>query len=400
MFFQKIILSTLYESVIYCQNKCRCNYTYNGKKAFVNFAYCLLSFQRKMRFYLKKFFCVCVLLLFVFVWWSFSYEANTWNTDFSFAWWAKDFSIILLGWDSRVVPFYLTNNSDATISGNFDVVDAIEMSGWLRACKANWQNEIFGQYWTFEQTGFSLAWNSRFSGSVTLKFPEWYSGEYLWCITYTPFWNDDGQSINPQPRKALFLRAILSATASSYQLKVFPWNRRKADLASKWEIRFISQDMLLVYSTGVTTNSSWIAEFSALIPDGVYYVVYKWQSHLASYLSGVIIEAGSTINMFDFTTWSNLLWVQNFTNSEDNGFRYQIAWDLKSVDWKYDFTVNGNDIAIIKPWYGQDVDDFDPRDLNWDNKINVSDYAIIWANFEQQDVFFKNNTNEGLRFNY
>ena len=388
MFFQKIILSTLYESVICCQNKCRCNYTYNGKKAFVNFAYCLLSFQRKMRFYLKKFFCVCALLLFVFVWWSFSYEANTWNTDFSFAWWAKDFPIILLGWDSRVVPFYLTNNSDATISGNFDVVDAIEMSGWLRACKANWQNDVFGKYWMFEQTGFSLAWNSRFSGSVTLKFPEWYSGDYLWCITYTPYWEEDGQSINPQPRKALFLKAMLSATASLYQLKVFPWDRTKPTLANRWEIRFYDKNKQLVYfSWDIETDSWWIAEFSALIPDGVYDVIYKWQSHLASYLSGVQVSAWTTY-LFDFTTWLNLVWAKDKYNND--GFKYQIAWDLKNASWAYDFTINWMDVSVITYyWYvNNGVDPLDPRNLNWDDAINGSDLSIIWINFMQQDVFY------------
>ena len=376
--------------VVCCQNKCRCNYTYNSKKAFVNFVYCLLSFQRKMRFYLEKFFSVCVLLCTVFFWWSFSYETDTWNTDFSFAWGVKETQFMLLGWDPKVVPFYLTNNSDATISGNFDVVDAIEMSGWLHACKANWQNEVFGQYWTFGQTGFSLAWNSIFSGSVTLKFPEGYSGEYLWCITYTPSWTEDIGSLNPQPRKALFLKAILSATESLYQLKVFPWSRSKPSLANRWEIRFYNTgDELVYFKENILSDSWWNAEFSALIPDGLYNIVYKWQSHLASYLSGVRVIAWSTF-MFDFTSWSNLIWVQNKSESEDDWFKYQIAWDLKNVSWRYDFIVNWLDISVLTmSWYiDSGVSELDPKNLNGDAAINWSDLAIIWINFKQQDIFY------------
>lgn len=354
--------------------------------------YCLLSFQGKMRFYLKKLFLVSVLSVFVFVGFIFSYEANTWYTDFSFVWGLKENTIYLSGWETRTVSFYLMNNSDSTISGNFDVVDAVPMSWWLLACKANWQNEVFGRYWTFQQTWFSLWWGQTFSGSVNMKFPEGYSGEYLWCITYTPSGTEDIGSVNPQPRKALFLKAILNATASSYRLKVFPWSRSKSSLANRWEIRFYdANDELVYFNENILSDSWWNAEFSALIPDGIYTVVYKWQSHLASFMYDVPVIAGSTVG-FDFTTWNSLSWVQNYTNISDNGSKYQIAWDLKSIEGKYDFTVNWNDVSIVTvSWFVDYVDDLDPRDLNWDNVINVADLAIIWANFEKEDIFFLGN---------
>ena len=364
----------------------------------VNFVYCLLSFQRKMRLCLKKFFSVCVISLALFVGYSISYETNTWHTDFSFAENDKTYEFYVSGGDnSWPIPFYLTNNSDFTISGNFDVVDAIDMWWWLLACKANWQNEEFWRYWMFQQTWFSLWWGEIFSGFVSMEFPEGYSGTYIWCITYTPFWNEDTGSVNAQPRKAIFLRAILNATASLYKLKVFPWSRSKSSLANKWEIRFYNTDNELIFSEDILSDSWWNAEFLALIPDGIYTVVYKWQSHLASFLHNVHIVPWNTL-VFDFTTWSNLSWVQNYTNATDNGSRYQIAWDLKNIEWKYDFTVNGNDIAIITiSWFVSVVPDLDPRDLNGDNVINVSDLAIIWSNFEQQDVFFNGHMYNWLR---
>lgn len=384
-------------SVWKCQNKCRCNYTYNSKKAFVNFVYCLLSFQRKMRFYLKKFFSVSILLGFAFVWWNFSYEANTWFTDFSFGWDSKISAFYVSGGELKQIQFYLTNRSDFTISGNFDVVDAVDMWWWLYACKANWQDDVFWKYWVFQQTWFLLWSNETISGSVSLVFPEGYSGEYLWCITYTPFGNEESGSINSEPRKALLLKAILNATATLYQVKVYPGSRSKPTLANKWEIRFYQWSGLIYSDDNIISDASWNAEFSALIPDGIYTVVYKWQSHLASYLYDMPVIAWTTY-MFDFTTWSNLLWVQNFTNTTDNGSKYQIAWDLKNIEWKYDFTVNGNDIAIITvSWFVAEVPELDPRDLNWDKVVNVSDLAIIWANFEQQDIFFEGHLYNWLR---
>lgn len=380
-----------------CRNKCRWNYTYNSKKAFVNFVYCLLSFQRKMRFYLKKFFSVCILLCVVFVWWGFSYEASTQYTDFSFAWNLKNYTFYALGWETKTISFYLTNNSDSTISGNFGVVDAVDMWWWLLACKSNWQNEVFWKYGAFQQTWFLLWANETLSGSFDMKFPEGYSWEYLWCLTYTPSWNEETGYLNFQPRKALFLKAVLNATASLYQLKVFPWSRSKSSLANIWEIRFYDNNLLVYSNENVESDSGWFASFSALIPDGIYTIVYKWQSHLASYLYDVPVIAWTTF-MFDFTSWLNLSWVQNYTNTTDNWSKYQIAWDLKNTEWKYDFTVNWNDIAIITvSWFVAHVDDLDPRDLNWDNVINVSDLAIIWANFEQEDVFFNGHMYNWLR---
>lgn len=298
-----------------------------------------------------------------------------------------------MGWEPKTLLFYLTNNSDSTISGSFDVVDAVDMWWWLLACKANWQNEIFGKYWTFQQTWFSVWWGDVFSGSVTLKFPEWYSGDYLWCLTYTPYWNEETGFVNSQPRKALFIKAILNATASLYQLKVFPWSRSQWNLDNVWEVRFYDSSKNLIYSTGIISDLVWIAEFSALIPDGLYTVVYKWQSHLASYLYNISVIAWNTY-MFDFTTWDKLYGVQNFNNVNDDWYRYQIAWDLENIYWVYDFEINANDIAIIVPKWENVVNDCDPvadcasKDLNWDWVINTLDLTIIWVNFAKKDIFY------------
>lgn len=345
-----------------------------------------------MKIYLRKFFSVSIILFSIVNSPVFSHESNTWYTEFDFWWWSKNLSIYASGGETRPVSFYLRNLWDTTISWKFSVVDASEILDWFLACKSEWQNEILWKYSSIEQTWFYITPWSTFTGNVSFYFPEDYSWEYNMCVLYSPSWEEQVDYINTEPRKALFVKAILNATATTYQLKAFPGSRSKSSLANKWEIRFYDTSNNLVYSNDdIISDSGWLATFAALVPRGTYTIVYKWQSHLASYLYDILVIPGETL-IFDFTTWLDLTWVQNYTNVSDNGYKYQIAWDLKSIDWKYDFIVNWNDISIITTsWFVDHVEDLDPRDLNWDNVINVSDLSIIWANFRQKDVFYDDN---------
>ena len=171
-----------------------------------------------------------------------------------------------------------------------------------------------------------------------------------------------------------------------YQIKVYPWSRSVDSLANFGELRLYSGQNLMYKFENILTNGSWLWEFTWNIEVWIYTIVYKWQSHLASYISGMQITWW--MNLFDFTTWNDLYNVQNYSLSEDNGFKYQFAWDLKSVAWVYDFMVNGNDISIITTSWFVDVEFLDPRDLNGDMTINVSDLSIIWVNFEKTDLFY------------
>ena len=366
------------------------------KSANVNFVYCLLSFQRKMRFYLKKFFCVLVILVSVCVLRCFWYEANTWYTDFNFWWGLNIATRTFSGWATESVDFYLTNNWDSVISGYFIAVDATKIQDGVFVCGAEWQNESVWQYITINPNTFSLNSLSTLSGVATLLFPEYYAGEYVWCLVYVPNWIEASWYINQIPRKAIFIRSMLNATAIRYQVKVFPWSRGSNPLTNIWEIRFYDWDNC-VFSGIITWDENWIATFDAIIWDGEYTVVYKWQSHLASYLENVHVGSWYSTG-FDFTTWDNLYWVQNFSNAQDDWNKYQIAGDLKNKNWIYDFVVNWNDISVItKSWFLDEVDMYDPRDLNWDWWINVSDISVIWVNFLKYDVFSSGYTYGGKR---
>ena len=82
------------------------------------------------------------------------------------------------------------------------------------------------------------------------------------------------------------------------------------------------------------------------VPAGNYYIVFKGQSHLASYLSGIALS-GTGGEFLDFTTGTNLYGTQQLNESQDDGKRYQSAGDLQNIVGVYDHMVNGNDIAII-----------------------------------------------------
>jgi hypothetical protein len=174
-----------------------------------------------------------------------------------------------------------------------------------------------------------------------------------------------------------------------FDLKAYPGSRAWGDYSNRGVLRFYDANKSLIRSGIVATNSSWLATVQVdSLSNGIYYVVYKWQSHLASYLSWISVTVWSVISL-DFTTWSNLFNTQNQSLSQDDGFQRQIAGDLKSTNNKYDYTVNGNDIAIltlsgfIDAW----IDVLDPKNLNADVAINVSDISVIGVNFQLKDPF-------------
>ncbi len=195
------------------------------------------------------------------------------------------------------------------------------------------------------------------------------------------------------------IKAVLSWTTVylqsthtfTFEVKAFPSNRvyQATNNANVWVLKFYDTDRNFVASSsGFTLNDmgTWSVVINDL-PPGTYYAVFKWQSHLASYLSGVQVNVG-TGNVFDFTTGSNLYGAQKLNSQTDDGNRYQIAWDLKPVAGDYDHVVNGNDVSIIVTTFPQGwVDALEPRNLNGDTEINSSDIGIIGTNFLQQDEF-------------
>jgi hypothetical protein len=156
------------------------------------------------------------------------------------------------------------------------------------------------------------------------------------------------------------------------------------------QIRFYrSSDKQLVLSWDVSTqlNGTWSIIYN--VPSWTYYVVYKGQSHLASYLSGVSITQW-TQQTLDFTTGANLYNAQNLSLSENNWYKYQIAGDCYNDLWVYDFEVNGSDIAIVtKNWFiNAWVPVLDRRNFNGDDAINGAEISIIGTNFIRRDSFY------------
>ncbi len=219
--------------------------------------------------------------------------------------------------------------------------------------------------------------------------------ENSWIATYLSFHDlsDLIFSWDISVRATLSWQTIYlqSTNLIAFDIKAFPSNRvyQSTNNANIWVLKFYDTNKNYIWSSQPFTlndNGTWTVLVN--IDPGIYYVFFKWQSHLASYLSWVSVVSWS-INTFDFTTGNNLYGTQTLDTETDDGYRYQTAWDLQNTDGEYDFVINGNDISIMLYYTFPDlsVNVLDPRNLNGDSAINASDLSVIWTNCLMQDPF-------------
>ncbi len=321
----------------------------------------------------------------------------------------------------------ITNHLDFPTSGMFQVsVVAYDMGGTIdtiadytfttRPSCSEFQccNPISLQLWSgtsFSYTGLTLnifGWiNPYFSWSVGT----WGTG-YIYCGTenaglsiYSGSSYTSGSSVFSsffEGSELIFSGSnvvayltwanndmILLIKLGNFIVKVYPGNRPGGNLSNLWEIRLYDAARQFVMSWAISSNISWTWSWLDNIPSGTYYMVYKGQSHLASYLSGIAVTQWSPMTL-DFTTGANLYNVQNVSTSTDDWYKYQIAWDMKNIAGIYDFVINGNDISSIV--YGSGLVEWwiqvlDPKNLNGDTSINGADIAIVGINFQLTDPF-------------
>ncbi len=253
------------------------------------------------------------------------------------------------------------------------------VSWWINPYFTGDENNITGTLYCGTENEWMLLyqWNGNQTGSATLlAFTDAGSLELSWAniVAYLTWENGD---------------TILLVKLWNFTIAVRPGSRPSENFSNYGEIRVYDLDKQFVVWWNLESSSTGLAEWMDNIPSGTYYVVYKWQSHLASYLSGVEIIQG-TPQLFDFTTWANLFNTQNKSLSQDDGFQYQVAGDLKNVLGQYDFMINGNDIAILTiSWFiDAGITVLDPKNLNADGAINVSDISVIGINFELTDPYY------------
>lgn len=270
------------------------------------------------------------------------------------------------------------------------------------ACLSPNETSVFGMYITGDTSFFTLPAYSSGTKTLSVTFPNYYSGTYTGCVmffpTMTPMYTDPGNEsgatfdIHTLPRRGGFMSALVHPSTMPVHVKAFPSNRIYQDTnkSNIWIIKIYDSNKHLISTSPLfTLNSAGTGEALISAPAGTYYIVFKGQSHLASYLSGVML-GGAWGEFLDFTTGINLFSTQQLNESQDDGNRYQSAGDLKNVLGDYDFMVNGNDIAIItaaglQEWW---IPVLDPRNLNGDGSINASDISVIGVNFEKTDMFF------------
>lgn len=330
----------------------------------------------------------------------FSDEVNTRYTIFSFLSWDEmhDYMLINLSWATTGnVSISLENKSNFSFSWIFSFVDADILqygTTWVRVCKSENEKNIFGQYVELTTSSFTIEAQEIITRTLKLQFPSWYSGLYYWCIVYYPNINENEGALNTLARKSIFLDVKVDSVDDLFNFKVYPSDRSNS--LKKWVIWSlyfydINNTGDVLFSWEVQTNPSWTWEFFANIPNWEYFVVYKWLSHLASYISWFIITWSESV--FDFTTWNNLFKTKEYSSSIDDWYRYQIAWDLKNINWVYDWKINVNDITILVSdicWYNSTiVDQYHQCNLNGDTMVNMADIWVIITNIWKEWPFLQ-----------
>lgn len=263
-----------------------------------------------------------------------------------------------------------------------------------KACLSTNETGSFWRYVSGDTSLFALpAWGSGMK-TLSVQFPPYYSWVYHGCIMFYPSTIDGSTDMNTLPRRGGFIDVLVHPGTYPVIVKAFPSNRVYQDTneSNTWILKIYNSSKVLISTSQLfTLNSAWTGEAFIDAPVGNYYVVFKWQSQLASYLSGMII-GGTGNDFFDFTTGSSLYNTQQLNDSENDGKRYQTAWDLKNTQWVYDFQINGNDIAIltINGFQEWGIGVLDPRNLNGDIAVNASDISVIGVNFAKTDPYFEN----------
>lgn len=320
------------------------------------------------------------------VWYSESKFLYWWNEieilNFEISWWVQTwFAIKIYNKENISMTYELWSVDASTTSDSFN----------SKTCLSENETTSFGQYIWWDKSSKTIpAWASGVR-NLTAEFPNYYSWTFNWCITFYPsiVWSNN---INTLPRRSNFIDIKVNPVWVWVQIKAYPSNRINQSInnSNSGLIKIYNTNKVLQKTIEVWIASDWFGEFLTDIAPGTYHFVFKWQSHLASYLSWV--EFSWWNQTIDFTTWANLYSTQQLNLSQDDWYRYQTAWDLKNINWVYDYMINWNDIAIITTnWFiDSGIAVLDPRNLNWDNAVNASDIAIIWINFEKTDPYYNN----------
>jgi hypothetical protein len=276
---------------------------------------------------------------------------------------------ILLQTGVSATPFYYINGS-------------LQIEWWINPYFTGDINNITGTLYcgTENEWMYLYQWHWNQSGdAIWLSFSDASSLEFSWAniVAYLTWDNGD---------------TLLLVRLWNFSILVRPGSRPSENFSNYGEIRVYDVDQQFILWSTIESSSTGLAEWLDNLPSWTYYIVYKGQSHLASYLSGVEIVQW-TPQVFDFTTGTNLFNTQNKSLSQDDGFKYQVAGDLKNIQWMYDFMINGNDIAILTiSWFiDSGITVLDPKNLNADGAINVSDISVIGINFELTDPYFWSN---------
>jgi len=188
------------------------------------------------------------------------------------------------------------NKEDINMTYKLWFVDAgITNDSFARkTCLSENENQIVWQYITGNTTPFTLAAHSSGTQNISVNFPNNYSGSYTWCVTLNAISTNGSDDINTLPTRGIFLDATVHSNVFEFVVKAYPSNRvyQATNNANNWIVKIYDINKQFIASSnifGLDEDGYGTGEISIAPWD--YYVVFKWQSHLASYLSGETINA-------------------------------------------------------------------------------------------------------------
>jgi len=339
-------------------------------------------------------------ILFLFLAFLYSDSTMVGFSDFKFLSWGDEVTTLyfeMTWWDTTGFSVIIYNKEDINMTYHLWFVDAgiTNDSFAQKTCLGQHETSQFWDYITGDTSPFTLSAWSTITKTLSANFPIYYSWIYHGCIMFYPSTIDGSTEVNTLPRRWWFVDVRVRSNTVALTVQAFPSNRvyQTTNNINTWILKIYDSNKILVSTSPLfTLNSSWTGEAFISAPAWTYYMVFKWQSHLASYLSWITIS-GSWGEFLDFTTGANVYSTQQLNDAQDNGYRYQTAGDLENTLWDYDFTINGNDIAILtangfQEWW---IPVLDSRNLNGDTAVNASDISVIWVNFAKTDPFFSDN---------
>lgn len=130
-----------------------------------------------------------VLSVFIFVWTSFAQNSTIGDVSVNFCNGdnnTKSLSMVLDSGKEWEICMEFSNFSENDADISYGFVDGVVTADQYKskACKNEWDGEVFGQYVSQEINNINIPAKTKILQKAYVKFPAWLTGMVNWCLTY------------------------------------------------------------------------------------------------------------------------------------------------------------------------------------------------------------------------